>query len=81
MNGDEEMKEEDRGYLVYRCRNCKIRFSNVSYPDAMDIAIQSARDVKNLYSVHRCKNGYIGIADLVAVEPTDKEKHKRMARL
>ncbi|MFK7695671.1 hypothetical protein [Paenibacillus sp. HJGM_3] len=72
---------EDRGTLIYRCRNCGDKFGPVSYPDATTIAIESARDEKNLLSIHHCKNGYIGIADLIAIEPTDKAKHKHLARL
>jgi hypothetical protein len=74
---------EDKGTFIYRCRNCKKKFSPVSYPDAMGAAIQAVKNVDgfNMNSVHRCLNGDIGIADLIAISTTDKEKHKRLARM
>jgi hypothetical protein len=73
--------KDDRGSFIYRCRNCKKKFSNVSYPNAMSAAIKAARDGDGMFSVHRCLNGNIGIADLIGVETTDKETNKRIARL
>jgi hypothetical protein len=80
---------EDRGTFIYRCRNCKKKHSPISYPDAMDAAIKTVRKADgdnefngyNMFSIHRCLNGNLGISDLIAVETTDKEKHKRLARL
>jgi DNA-directed RNA polymerase subunit RPC12/RpoP len=72
---------EDRGSLVYKCRNCRKKYAPVSYPDATDIAIRCTRDVEKMFSIHICLNGNIGIADLIAVETTDKKKHKRLAKL
>lgn len=73
--------KEDRGSLIYRCRNCKKKFSPVSYPDAMNAAIKSIITGEVMLSVHHCLNGNIGISDLIAVETTDIEKHKGMARI
>lgn len=72
---------EDRGSFVYRCRNCKKKFSNVSYPDATTSEINSIKTGNGMLSIHNCLNGNVGIADLIAVETTDVEKHKRLARL
>jgi DNA-directed RNA polymerase subunit RPC12/RpoP len=72
---------DDRGSLVYKCRNCGKKHSEVSYPDATKITVEIVTTGIKMFSMHRCLNGNLGISDLIYVETTDKERHKISARL
>lgn len=70
----EKMKEDKpkmtRGEFVYKCRNCKKKFIPVSYPDALGSAVKAVKN-NELHSIHSCKNGDLGVADLIVVKRTE----------
>lgn len=71
------------GALVYLCRRCKKEDRSLHVPDAMSAAICLANGyalpkewggpTPRLTDVHNCKDGHLGITDLIGVENDKKQ--------
>lgn len=64
------------GFLIYKCRKCNELTKNVHVPNGlMQVcdAVSNADSLK-LLNVHSCKNGNLGISDLIGFEEDNEKK-------